>query len=109
MVSLYLDEDVNVLLGLLLQARNIEVTTAREQKMLGRKDKEQLDHAFKLKSVMVTHNRVDFENLFREYIEKQMQCNGIIILIRRDVYSMAQFLSKFVMTHDDLTNQLWYV
>ncbi|TAK56856.1 MAG: hypothetical protein EPO24_10550 [Bacteroidetes bacterium] len=90
MVRLYLDEDVNVLLALLLQARSINITTAHGQKMLGRSDVEQLDFASTLNAALVTHNRVDFEKLFQEYIENERRYDGIIVLIRRDVYTMAQ-------------------
>jgi hypothetical protein len=109
LVRLYLDEDVNVLLVSLLRARNIEVTSAREQRMLGSSDKDQLKHASNLGAGIVTHNRVDFEILFQECIEQGRTFGGIIVLVRRDVYSMARNLSRFVLTHDSIENQLWYI
>lgn len=109
MVKLYLDEDIHGLLAKLLRARNIKVETTQESKMLGKEDWEQIEHAIKTNSVMVTHNRVDFENLFAMYVEQTKNFPGIIVLIRREVYVMANRLSRFVLSHEDIKNQLWYV
>lgn len=67
MVKLYLDENVNILLASLLQPRKISVITTLESRMLGKNDREQLDFATGLDAAIVTHNRADFEHLFREY------------------------------------------
>ena len=109
MVNLYLDEDVHGLLATLLRAKNIPVETTQESKMLGKNDWEPFEHAVKTNAVMVTHNRVDFENLFTNYIEQGKNHNGIIVLIRKEAYVMANRLSKFVLSHGDINNQLWYV
>lgn len=109
MVKLYLDEDVHGLLAKLLRARNISVETTLEGKMLGKNDWEQLEYANQRNAVLVTHNRVDFENLFSSYIEQGKSLNGIIILIRREVFVMANRLSKFVLSHEEINNQIWYV
>ncbi len=109
MAKLYLDEDVHGLLAALLRAKNIPVETTQQSKMLGKSDIEQLEYAIKTNAVLVTHNRVDFENLFKSNIEKGKSHNGIIILIRREVYVMASRLSKFILTHEDISNKLWYV
>jgi len=108
-VKLYLDEDVQGLLAVLLRAKNIQVETTQESKMLGKDDRQQLEYAMKTNATMVTHNRVDFENLFTEYIEKGKTLQGIIVLIRKDVYQMAKRLSKFILTPEDFKNRLWYV
>lgn len=122
MVNLYLDENVNIpwppkavfssrrrLLAPILRGRNIPTTTALESKMLGVSDAEQLEFASSLDAALVTHNRVDFENLFCEYIQSGKKTAGIIILIRRDVYTMAQRLSRFCLQHKNIENQLFYV
>ena len=109
MVRLYLDEDVHGLLSKLLRARNILVETTQESNMLGRTDNEQLGYAIQTNSAIVTHNRVDFENLNTEYIQAGRAHLGIIILIRREVFVMSNRLSKFVLSHDNIKNQLWYV
>lgn len=109
MVRLYLDENVNILLAALLRARNIEVTTALESNMLGKSDEGQIEFAQQGRSAIVTHNRVDFESLFRMYAESGKQHYGIIILIRRNVYEMSKRLSRFALSYDHIQNQLWYV
>jgi len=108
-INLYLDENVNILLATLLRARSINVITTRESDMLGKGDEEQLEYAVNQKAAIVTHNRVDFENLYRTYMEEKKTHSGIIILIRRDVYLMAKKLSRFVTIHENIENQLWYV
>lgn len=85
MVSLYLDENVNILLASLLRARNIEATTALECNMLGKSDREQLEFATSRAAAIVTHNRADFEKLFLEYVESGRRFSGTIVLIRREV------------------------
>jgi len=107
--KLYLDEDVHGLLAALLRAKNIPVETTQESMMLGKSDTEQLEYAVKTNAVLATHNRVDFENLYKSYIEDGQKHSGIIILIRREVYVMASRLSKFILTHEELSNKLWYV
>ncbi|MEH1910804.1 MAG: hypothetical protein V7L05_07805 [Nostoc sp.] len=44
-ISLYLDEDVNVILADLVKARNFEATTAQKAGQLGKTDEEQLAYA----------------------------------------------------------------
>jgi predicted nuclease of predicted toxin-antitoxin system len=61
--ELYLDEDVSALVATLLRARGFNVTTAREQALLGRDDAEQLAHAVSLGRCIFTHNRIHFERL----------------------------------------------
>ncbi len=109
MVKLYLDENVNVLLAALLRARNIEVATALESNMLGKSDEAQLEFATQHRSTIVTHNRVDFESLFRGYAEGGKQHSGIIILMRRNVDEMSKRLSRFALSNDSIQDQLWYV
>ena len=77
--------------------------------MLGKSDREQLQFASQRGAAVVTHNRVDFEKLFREYIELGRNFSGIIILVRRNVYQMAQHLSRFALAHESINDQLWYV
>ena len=45
----------------MLRARGFTVTTARDSEQLGRSDEEQLTFATDASSVLLTHNRVDFD------------------------------------------------
>jgi len=66
-ICLYLDEDVNVLVADLLQARGFDVITARDAGQLHKTDKEQLAYAVSQSRTLVTHNRTDFEELVQSY------------------------------------------
>ena len=58
-ICLYLDEDVNVLVAHLLQARGFDVITARDAGQLHATDAEQLAYAVSQARTLVTHNRTD--------------------------------------------------
>jgi hypothetical protein len=111
MISLYIDEDVDVLLKPLLRAKGITVITALEEEMLGNGDREQLEHAVKLKCAFLTHNRIHFEQLFNELIKEGKEHYGIIITTRRNVYELARRIASFLERHSlkDIRNQLLYI
>jgi hypothetical protein len=67
MLRLYLDEDVDVLLARLLTARGYNCVTAVEACRLYRPDSDHLIWASQEGRVLITHNRVDFENLAVEW------------------------------------------
>lgn len=109
--SLYLDEDVSVLIATLLQARGFDVVTTRDEEMLGQDDPLQLAHAVSLERCMVTHNRVDFERLQREQGETGRSHFGIIVASRRSPYEIARRLAVLlnILTADEIEDQLLYV
>ncbi len=110
MARVYLDEDVSVSLKTLLEARGVQASSARDLGMLGKSDEEQLRKAVELGCVFLTHNRGDFERLYRDCLERNTHHFGIVILMRRrDVYIIAQKLTHFLAQHEDIENQLWYV
>lgn len=110
MVRAYLDEDVSVLLAPLLQAREINASTARDHAMLGKQDEEQLRKAIELNAILITHNRVDFEIAYADYTKRGITHQGIIVLARkRDIYTIARRIAKFLSQHPSLENQLWYL
>jgi predicted nuclease of predicted toxin-antitoxin system len=74
--TLYLDEDVSVMLGYLLDARGFDVTTARDQGMLGKSDEEQLAYSASKERCLLTHNRADFERLHKFYITTDKRHGG---------------------------------
>ena len=51
MTPLYTDEDVDVLTKPLLKAKGFTVFTTLDEGMLGKTDREQLDHAIELNSI----------------------------------------------------------
>lgn len=66
MIKLYLDENIDVLLAILLRARNINVLTTAEAENLGKSDQVQFEYSIANSLSIATHNRVDFENLYPE-------------------------------------------
>lgn len=108
---LYLDEDVSVLVGDILRARGFDITTAREAKMLGRSDSEQLEKAISLQRCLFTHNRIHFEELHRQSIEGEKKHFGIIIGTRRNGYELARRIATLLdtLTADEIENQMLYI
>lgn len=110
-MSLYTDEDVDVLIKPLLRAKGFRVITTLDEAMLGKTDREQLDHATKLSCVLVSHNRVDFEKLAVQFLKDGKEHDGIILAARRNVYELARRLARFLEMHksDSIKNQVWYL
>jgi len=111
MIILYADEDVDVLIKPILQAKGFKLNTTLDESMLGKTDQEQLDHAIKLRSVFVTHNRIDFEKLAVQYLEEGKTHFGIIIATRRNVYELSRRIGRLLELHkmNGLVNSVWYV
>ncbi len=79
MVKLYLDENIDVLLAILLRARNINVITTVEAENLGKSDPLQLEYSISNSLSITTHNRVDFENLYKAFTEKAIGTYNYLI------------------------------
>jgi predicted nuclease of predicted toxin-antitoxin system len=109
--KVYVDEDVDILVASLLLARGLDVTTAREQGMLGKADPEQLLFAASFERCMLTHNRLDFEQLHTKYLTNNQPHAGILIAKRRNPYQIAERVAILLdtLTADEITNQLLYV
>ncbi|MEB3150054.1 MAG: DUF5615 family PIN-like protein [Sphaerospermopsis sp.] len=88
--QIYIDEDVDVLVGTLLLARGFDATTAREQEMLGEADEKQLVFSASIGYCILTHNRLDFEELHTNYLVNGQPHAGILIAKRRSSYEIAE-------------------
>ena len=110
-IELYLDEDVSVLLADLIKGQGFDAVSARNSGMLGKKDEEQLEYAVSQQRTLLTHNRLDFENLFGEYAEKEKHHFGIIIATRRNVYAILERLLSTLdkVTADKIENGIRYI
>lgn len=108
---LYLDEDVSVVVAAILAARGFPTMTARERTHLGRTDSEQLAFAADSNSILLTHNRVDFERLRREWLEVGRPHAGIIIARRRSPGELAARVGRLLsrLGPKELRAQLFYV
>lgn len=79
-IRLYLDEDAQrTSIIRALRARQIDVMTTNESKLVGASDPEQLDFAVAQKRVIFTFNRGDFVQLHMEYLSNGHSHSGIII------------------------------
>ncbi|MCA1993547.1 MAG: DUF5615 family PIN-like protein [Coleofasciculus sp. S288] len=110
-ICLYLDEDVNVLVANLLQARGFDVITARDAGRLHATDAEQLAYAVSQARTLVTHNRTDFEELVQNYFDSGQMHYGVIFAVRRSPQQIAQRLLAILnqVTSDEMQNQVRYI
>ncbi len=107
----YLDEDVSVIVAAILKARGFDVVTTRDAGQLGRSDFQQLAFGAEAGRVLLTHNRVDFERLHREWLEAGRSHAGIVIARRRPPGDLAARMGRLLtrLAAEDLKNQLLYV
>ena len=110
-IGLYLDEDVNVLIADLLQARGFDVMTVRDAGKLHATDAEQLAYAVSQARTLVTHNRADFEALVQTYFASGQMHYGVIFAVRRSPQAIAQRLLVILnhVTSDEMQNQVRYI
>lgn len=110
-LDLYLDEDVDVLVADLVRARGFKAVTTQEAGRKQKADADQLAFAASQQWTLVTHNRVDFEELAQQYFATGQSHSGIIIAVRRDPYAIAQRLLVILnhITADEITDQLRYI
>jgi predicted nuclease of predicted toxin-antitoxin system len=79
----YLDEDVDVLLARLLNARGYDAVCASEIGHVAWTDKNQLEWAAAASRIVITHNRIDFENLAKSWYPESKEHAGIVLAMRR--------------------------
>lgn len=110
-VSLYLDEDVDVVIGEILRARGYDIVTTLEAKRLSATDEDQLVFASTEQRALVTHNRVDFEGLASEWFKANRSHAGIIIATRHEYSEIARRLMIVLdaVTADEMHDQLRYI
>ena len=110
-IRLYLDEDVNVLVADLLNARGFDALTVRDAGQLQASDEEQLAYAVNQQRTLVTHNRTDFEELIQAYFDNGQKHYGVILAVRRLPQEIAQRLLVILnqVTADEMENQVRYI
>ena len=111
LIRLYLDEDVDVLVAELLRTRGFEATTVRDEGRRKKSDSEQLAYASSQGWAILTHNRVDFEELAKEYYTAGQAHYGIIIAVRRSPYETTRRLLLILnyLTADEMQDQIIYI
>ncbi len=110
-ISLYLDEDVDILVADLLRARGFSAQTTREAGNLHATDAEQLAFAATNQLTLLTHNRADFEALHAQFHTANRNHAGIIIATRRLPYEVVRRLLLILdqVTADEMDGQLRYI
>ncbi len=110
-IELYTDEDVSALIAKLIRARGFSVLTTLEAGNLGRSDEAQFAFAVSQEKVLLTHNRVDFEKLAKQYFEQNKTHFGIIVAVRRLPNEMVNRLLQILNqnTADEMINQILYI
>jgi predicted nuclease of predicted toxin-antitoxin system len=110
-VSVYLDEDVDVLLAELVSAKGYVALTTRDAGNRSRPDDEQLMFATSRGMAIVTHNFSDYAALSKEYANTGKRHCGIILTSRRDVFSLARRLLVILddTTADEMDNSLIHI
>ncbi len=110
-IRLYLDEDVNVLVADLLNAKGFDALTVRDAGQLRASDNAQLVYAVSQQRTLVTHNRGDFEALIQTYFETGQRHCGVILAVRRPPQDIAKRLLTILnkVTADEMDNQVRYI
>ena len=109
--TLYLDEDVDVLVATLLKSRGWDSITTRDAGMSGKTDPDQLAYAAANGLTLVTHNRDDFLKLADKYPFAGMSHAGIIIAVRRHPYELTKRLASLLdqVSAEEFVNQVFYI
>ena len=110
-IELYLDEDVDVLVGTLLRARGFTALTPREAGQRHNSDAEQLAYAVSQRKTFLTHNRADFEALAKESWAARQTHYGIIIAVRNPAQEIVRRLLRILnqVTADEMQDQVRYI
>ena len=110
-ISLYLDEDVSVLIGALVGSRGLSATTTLQAGQMGKTDAQQLAFAAQRGLAILTHNRADFEKLAAEYYAQGRFHAGVIIAVRRSPYDLTRRLLQLLndVPADEMDNQVRYI
>ena len=78
---------------------------------LGKSDDEQLAYAASRQMAILTHNRADFEELARRYVDSGGRHHGIIIAVRRPPYELAHRVLAILngVTADEMEDLVRYI
>ncbi len=110
-ITLYADEDVDVLVADLIRARGFDILTTREAQHLHATDEEQLAFAASEGRALLTHNRADFEALHQVSIVAGKHHAGILVAVRHPPYEIVRRLLLILnqVTADEVSDQLRYI
>lgn len=100
-LRVYLDEDVDVLLAMLLTSHGLDCRTTVAAGNRRRSDEEQLEFALQESRIIITHNRDDFDSLAVARWSQQRDHAGIVLAVRRaDPYDLLRHLLPVLRLFD---------
>lgn len=110
-IKLYMDENVPVVVAKILRSKGHDVLTTDEAANKGLDDRRQLEFAVENERALVTINRVDFEELAREYFYRNISHAGIFISPDVGSGEIANRLSRYldIITADEMSGQVIYI
>ncbi len=108
--SVYLDEDVAVVVAAMLRGRGFVATTTFDEGRSGRSDEEQLDFATDRGWVVVTHNKRHFGPLHARWVAARRSHAGIMLCKRRPPRDLANRISEVLSRFppDELRGRLLF-
>jgi predicted nuclease of predicted toxin-antitoxin system len=110
-IRLYLDEDVNVRLAEMLKNRGYYAITTSDMGFKGKTDREQIEYAIQNQLTILTHNRVDFEEINLDLYNKGEEHFGIIISPMRPIQELFSRLIVILneLSAEEMKNQVVYI
>lgn len=108
---MYFDEDVSKIAARSLGNRGYRVLTTDQTARKRATHADQLAYAPSQGPTLVTHNRVDFEQLVAKYFTEEQAHAGVIIAVRRPAAELVLRLLKVLdrFSADEMKNRLIYV
>ena len=110
-VEVYLDENVHVLIAKIIQSHGFKAVTVQDAGRRGASDTAQLQYAVEQGYAILTHDRIDFEELAREYFASGKNHSGIVIAADNSPQEIARRMISILndFTADEMTNQIIYI
>lgn len=110
-IKVYLDEDVDVLIADLIRSQGFTAVTTTEAGRKGKSDPDQLEYAASRRFAILTHNRLDFEQLAQEYFDNGRIHYGVIVSAQRQPREIATRMLENLnnYTADEMINQILYI
>ena len=113
-IRLYIDEDAMAhRLSQELRMRGVDVTTALDEGMIERGDREHLEHATQQRRVLYSFNIGDYYQLHTEYLQ-QAKSHAGIILAQQQRYGLGEQLRRLlriiaVRSPEDMQNNIEFL
>ncbi len=109
--SLYLDEDLDVVIAGILKSRGFSTITTLEAEQVRNTDDKQLTYATEQQLVLLTHNRKHFEKLARDWYTAGRKHHGIIIAVRRQPNEIASRVLVLLneLSAEDFEDRVVYI